>query len=322
MFDHSRARGRRRACLIAVLFALISPEAMTAQESSPPQPVTIANTERRVLRSAANGIEYEIDVALPRGYATSQKRYPAVYMLDGNVFFPLLTSSYRLAASLIPDELIVVGIGYPAKDYGFWSREYSTSRARDYTTKPATPVGGVSAGAGGAPAFLRFVRDELIPLIDSTYRTVPGDRGIMGHSFGGLFCAYVLTHEPGLFQKYSMGDPSLFWDNESPFRWESEYAATHTELRARVYVYLSREDASIRRFWEALKARHYAGLDLVDFAVVPDEVHTSVIIGSLEHALRKLYARKAVSLPIETLRWYTGRWKVGDEPVWTREPNF
>jgi hypothetical protein len=55
---------------------------MNAQESSPPQPVTIANTERRVLRSAANGIEYEIDVALPRGYATSQKRQSTERLAD------------------------------------------------------------------------------------------------------------------------------------------------------------------------------------------------------------------------------------------------
>jgi predicted alpha/beta superfamily hydrolase len=311
---------RRGAWAIAVLFALV-PSQGSGQEA-PPQPVTIANAERHALRSPVNGVEYQIDVALPRGYATSQKRYPVVYTLDGSVFFPVLTASYRLAAAIIPDELIVIGVGYPSDEYGFWSRAYQQSRARDYTTKPAKPVGGISAGAGGAPLFLRFIREELIPFIDSSYRTIPGDRGLVGHSYGGLFGAYVLTHDPGLFQKYALGDPSLFWDDEAPLRWESEYAGKHRELRVRVYVYLSDIDSTgqmntpPRRFWEALKARHYIGLDLVDFVVVPDEIHTSVILGSIEHALRSLYARSAVSLPVDVLSTYTGEWRAGTEPTW------
>jgi predicted alpha/beta superfamily hydrolase len=322
MSDHSRARERRPARLIAVLFALISPKAMTAQESSPPQPVTIANTERRVLRSQANGIEYQIDVALPRGYATSQKRYPVIYTLDGNVFFPVLAASYRLTASLLPTELIVVGIGYPASEYGGWSRENGASRARDYTPRPAKQPGGISAGAGGAPAFLRFLRAELIPFIDSAYRTVPGDRGLWGHSYGGLFGAYVLTHEPDLFQKYAIGSPALWWDNEAGLKWEAEYAATHTELPARVYMYIGElEDGNVmkrpaRRFWEALKARRYTGLDLADFVAVPDEIHSSVLLVSMEHALRSLYARRSVSLPVETLNRYVGEWKEDNGRSW------
>jgi predicted alpha/beta superfamily hydrolase len=312
---------RPRACL-AVLLALIPWQGSGQKPPSPP-PVTIANTERRALKSHVNGIEYQIDVALPRGYATSQKRYPVVYTLDGNVFFPVLAASYRLTASIIPDELIVVGVGYyPSEEFGFWSTPYQENRARDYTTSPAKPAGGVSARAGGAPLFLRFLREELIPFIDSSYRTAPGDRGLMGHSYGGLFVAYVLTHDPGLFQKYALGSPSLWWDNEAPLRWESDYAGKHKELRARVYAYagaLEGEDAMkgpVRRFWEALKSRHYAGLDLMDFTIVPDEIHTSVVLGSMEHALRSLYSRASVSLPVETLSRYTGDWKAGTQPAW------
>ena len=321
---HIRERGAAR--LAAVLFALI-PWQGSGQGLSSPPPVTIADTERHILRSGVNGVEYQIDVALPRGYATSQKRYPVVYTLDGNVFFPVLTASYRLANAIIPDELIVIGVGYPSDEYGFWSRAYQESRARDYTTKPAKAVGGISAGAGGAPLFLRFLREELIPFIDSSYRSVPGDRGLVGHSYGGLFAAYVLTHDPGLFQKYALGGPSLFWDDEAPLRWEAEYAAKHRELRARVYVYVADHDYeshiegiegdSKRRFWEALKARQYIGLDLVDFIIVSDEIHTSVVLGSMEHALRSLYAPRAVSLPVDVLSRYTGEWKVGAEPAWT-----
>jgi len=322
MLDYARASKHRCRSVIVVLSALVCRVAWADQDSSPRQLVTIANTERRTLKSLANGVEYEIDVALPRGYSASKKRYPVMYTLDGNVFFPLLTASYRLAARLIPDELIIVGVGYPTNDYGFWSKDYGASRARDYTPRPAKAVGGVSARAGGAPVFLRFLREELIPFIDSSYRTIPGNRGLMGHSYGGLFCVYVLTHEPGLFHKYAIGSPAVQWDNEAAIRWESEYAATHRELPARVYVYIGAfEDDNImkaptRRFWEALQRRHYAGLDLVDFAIVPGEIHQSVSLGGMEHALRSLYSPRPVSLPIESLRRYVGEWKSGNEPTW------
>jgi predicted alpha/beta superfamily hydrolase len=313
---------QKGAFVVAVLFALI-PAQGWAQEPSPPQPVTIANTERRLLRSRVNGVEYQIDVALPRGYSSSHKRYPTLYALDGNVYFPLVVDSYRLAAYLIPDELIVVGIGYPINEYGRWSKDYGASRGRDYTTRAAKPVGGVSAGTGGAALFLRFIREELVPFIDSKYRSIPGDRGLLGHSFGGLFGAYVLTHEPELFQKYVLGSPSVMWDNEAGLRWEAEYAAAHKELRARVYAYVSEyEDESImkgptRRFCKALRNRHYVGLDFVDFVIVPDEIHVSAILGSTEHALRKLYAPRPVSLPAETLQRYVGNWKASEEPLWS-----
>jgi predicted alpha/beta superfamily hydrolase len=306
----------RKALLLSVLLL-----ATNVYAQSPPttQAAAIGDAERRIVKALTTGLEYQIDVALPKGYATSQKRYPVVYTLDGNFLFPVVTSSYRLAGYLIPQELIVVGIGYPVKGYGPWSRDYALSRARDYTpTKPPSGMG----TEGGASTFLRFLRDELIPFIDSNYRTVPIDRALIGHSYGGLFAAYALTHEPDLFQKYSIGDPSLFWDNEIGLRWEAAYAANHTELRARVYLYIpTRENVDLtkepaRRFWDALRTRHYTDLDLVDFVVVSDEIHTSVILGSIEHALRKLYARKPVSLPLEAMRRYIGEWKVEDQPAW------
>jgi len=56
--------------------------------------------------------------------------------------------------------------------------------------------------AGGADNFKKFMQEELVPFIDSNYRTVKNDRTIAGLSFGGLFAAYVLFAEPSLFQRY------------------------------------------------------------------------------------------------------------------------
>jgi predicted alpha/beta superfamily hydrolase len=306
--------------MLLMAFVGLAPNAL-AQSPSRLQPVVIDAAERRILTSAVNGTTYQIDIALPRGYRTSGKRYPVVYVLDGNALFPLVTSSYRLVSYLVPQELIVVGVGYPTNEYGPWSKDYGLHRTRDYT--PPKAASGTSTGEGGAPLFLQFLREELIPDIDANYRTVLNDRALLGHSYGGLFAAWVLTHEPGLFQRYSIGSPSLWWDNETGPRWEAAYAAGHSDLRARVYLYAAAyEDEGIMkgpstRFWEALRARHYTGLDLVDFVIVPDEIHTSVLLGAVEHALRKLYAPTSVALHAETMRRYSGTWKVGSEPAWT-----
>ena len=68
--------------------------------------------------------------------------------------------------------------------------------------------------SGGGDAFLRFLKEELIPEIDRTYRTKPY-RIIVGHSFGALLALHALQSEPDVFQGYIAIDPSVFWDDDS-----------------------------------------------------------------------------------------------------------
>jgi predicted alpha/beta superfamily hydrolase len=305
----------------AALFVLTS-SCSWAQADQKPQPATIADTERRILTSAVNNVKYQIDVALPRGYTASTRRYPVLYTLDGNAYFPLITDTYRLLRNsqiLMLEDLIIVGIGYTEDGYAFWSPDFAVSRTRDYTPVPAKPV----EGRGGAISFLRFLREELIPFVDATYRTVPNDRGLVGHSIAGLFTAYVLTHDPAAFQRYVIGSPSLWWDNEAAFRWESDYAAKHKELPARVLMYngaLEDEGVMIapaKRFWEVLRSRQYSGAELLDYAIFPQESHTSVNVAAMTRVLRMLYTPRSISLPVEVLKRYTGTWKSGDQPFFT-----
>ena len=318
---------QRHASNFALFVFAVGLKSLAQTPASLPQ-VAMAQTEQRILRSSTNGATYQIDVALPRGYSSSGRRYPVFYTLDGNAYFALVTDTVRLLRSgqqLIPEDLIVVGIGYPDSKYAWWSDEYEASRLRDYSTKPTKPLGALGnpmppkrvAQSGGAPAFLRFLQRELIPFIDSTYRTIPGDRGLAGHSLGGLFCVYVLTHAPATFSKYAIGSPSLWWDDRVSSRWESEYASAHRDLPARVYLYVGGLEGEVmtgppRQLWGLLQSRHYIGLDMVSFAMVPGESHTSENISSIEQALRSLYAARSISLPVEVLKRYVGVWKSND----------
>jgi predicted alpha/beta superfamily hydrolase len=68
--------------------------------------------------------------------------------------------------------------------------------------------------SGGAPAFLRVLREEILPFVEETYRTSE-DRGIAGHSFGGLFAAWMLLEAPDLFRRYGLNSPSLWWERRT-----------------------------------------------------------------------------------------------------------
>lgn len=69
----------------------------------------------------------------------------------------------------------------------------------------------IAPRVGGSAAFRRFIREELIPAVDSRYRTT-AERGIVGESLAGLFVMETLLLEPSLFSHYVALDPSIWWN--------------------------------------------------------------------------------------------------------------
>ena len=67
-------------------------------------------------------------------------------------------------------------------------------------------------GTGGGPAFRDVLRDRLFPRVESAYHVDPERRAYLGHSFRGLFGAWVLQTDPDLFESYILLSPSLWWN--------------------------------------------------------------------------------------------------------------
>lgn len=166
-------------------------------------------------------------VNLPTSYDDPNfgpQKYPVIYVMDGTSnFFPLtglvnFMGGPKSVNYQIP-EVIVVGID-------------TTKRLRDLTPNASTksfdgkePENPVPNESGGGELFFEFVTKELIPTIESKYRTLPY-RVYVGHSLGGLTSTYTLLHHPGVFNGYMAIDPSLWWDaakyvNESPRKLEN-----------------------------------------------------------------------------------------------------
>ncbi len=155
---------------------------------------------------------FYIQTQLPLEYSDSTaKRYPVVIMLDGNFHFPMLAASVRQyeKGGLLPP-IILVGIGYKS------FKDMDSLRVRDYLYPAPLPSDEMKA-SGGGERFRQFVVQELLPSIDSTYRTTTDNRALLGHSFGGYFALYTLlnqaknkTHE---FKNFVAASSPIWYNN-------------------------------------------------------------------------------------------------------------
>jgi predicted alpha/beta superfamily hydrolase len=258
-------------------------------------PILIPNSEVRTLYSKSVDQKYRILIALPKNYAECKDRYPVLYVLDADMAFVWVTDLVRGAAStrelgilssdpfpLHVPNLIVASIGYPITWYEqpklWWS-----IRTRDLTptqnADDARGLGMEGTSGGNAERFLRFIRGELMPYINSNYRTDPSDSTVVGHSGGGLFALYVLFHQPETFKRYVASSPSLWWDKKVIFEIERKYATQHTELPAKLFLSVGSQEkqmvSDLEELVKILKQRKYIDLEW-ESHLFEDEGHFSV----------------------------------------------
>lgn len=302
----------------AVLAASLSTMAVAADATAvdPPLPVTIPNSEVLRLTSKLNGVEYELSVLLPADYKTSNTRYAVFYLLDGYYTFPMAAAAIGRMRSGLGNVLLVTEWGYG--DAGRSSEAAMLQRQRDYVPAPRHVTDKWKEAAPGADAatFLRVLREEIIPLIDRTYRTDKTDRGIGGHSAGGLFTTYALFHAAETFQRFWISSPSLFWDDRVALQWEAEYATAHKDLRARVFADIGElePEAAMREpfgvFARRILSRGYEHLQWTSL-LVPDQPHATVPPSAVVPAMQYLYARRPSIQPdAAPLEQLTGRYQL------------
>jgi predicted alpha/beta superfamily hydrolase len=273
----------RSTAVSLIVLGLLGAEACVstgfAQEnrSTTAPPVTLPNTHAHVLHSRVNGRAYLIQVALPSAYVNARPgeltRYSTLYVLDGVSDFPLLFANLQFAAMRHPTSTILVGVAAADSQAKWREVDYTpplTAADSEYFKGKSFPP----PLTGGAPQFLRVLKDEVIPLIDSLYRT-SGDRGIEGVSFGGLFVAYTMFEEPDLFTRYAMISPSLFypWGREKGMilAREPDFAKRHPTFQKSVYVSVGSEEEPdmtavvwqfVKQLCSSISNGAYHGLDL------------------------------------------------------------
>ncbi|HEX6184906.1 MAG TPA: alpha/beta hydrolase-fold protein [Pyrinomonadaceae bacterium] len=278
-FEAARRSRLVNLALLALVTLLLAPAAL----AQAPPPLYEA-PERLVIKSQVLGEERSVLVRVPQGYARATgQRFPVLYMTDGDAHIQHTSGTVSfLARNARMPEMIVVGIS-------------NTDRTRDLTPThvaqlPDNPNARFPT-SGGADKFIKFIETELIPFVESKYRTQPY-RALAGHSLGGLFAVHTMFTKPELFNSYIAVSPSLQWDNFVLIDRAKEFFKARKELNRTLFTSLGNEPGDIgdayRLFRDVLQKQQVK--DFVWEAVkYDDEDHGSVVLRSHYAGLRKAY---------------------------------
>jgi uncharacterized protein len=276
-----------------VAFLLQSSYGLNAQATQAQlKPVCLDNTEQFSITSKyVAGENYAIQVGLPIGYSPSKKSYPVLYVLDADKSFGMTKeiADWLMWSKEIKD-IIVVGISYGQGMDAWWQK-----RARDYSHCADTINVNWVKQAGGADNFLKFVKNELFPIINKNYKTNQDSIAIMGLSLGGMLGTYILFTQPELFKGYIIIAPSLGWNSNSILKMEDDYSGNHKELNKLVYMaYGSLDNNKVLvvnptfEFIHTIKMRNYVRLKFIS-QVFEGEGHISVFSTALTNGLKSIF---------------------------------
>ncbi|HMX39210.1 MAG TPA: alpha/beta hydrolase-fold protein [Saprospiraceae bacterium] len=143
---------------------------------------------------------------LPPDYGSSTKKYPVLYMHDGQNLFDSKTAAFGTEWKV--DESL--NTLHQQGDYGcivVAIDNGGADRISEYS-----PWVNPQYGGGQGDEYMDFIIKTLKPHIDSNYRTLPGrlTTGIMGSSLGGLISFYGSVEYQEVFGKAGGFSPS-FW---------------------------------------------------------------------------------------------------------------
>lgn len=271
-----------RTTILNLLFVLaVAASPACRREKPAPDPVPPHETFR--LASQSLGEERVINVHVPGAYAANpDSAFTVLYMPDGgiNEDFPHIVNTLDAltqAGEVAP--LIVVGIE-------------NTQRRRDMTgptevesDRKIAPV------VGGSAAFRAFIRDELMPEIESRYRC-NGRTGIVGESAAGLFIMETFCLEPALFDAYIALSPSLWWNDHALVRGADESVRRTASLDLTLYL-ASANETDVRPHTDAFAAAltRSAPADLAWKYVPRDDLrHATIYRAESAPAFRAVFA--------------------------------
>lgn len=155
-----------------------------------------------------------ITVYLPDDYYRCKKKYPVLYIQDGqNAFFDTLAYagvSWGFAEYAMKNKLDIIMVAIPCNmtihkredEYGPWiiSKELCLRE----TGKENQLIG------GEGKAYVDWMVHELKPYIDKRFRTKKDDSAIVGSSMGGVIASYAALAYPNVFRK-SASLSTAYW---------------------------------------------------------------------------------------------------------------
>ena len=221
------------------------------------------------------GARRKITALLPHDYHFSNKRYPVLYLQDGqNLFNPYapygdwaIDKSMGRLAEIGRGDLIIIAI-----DHGERERiiEYLPYYHPDF-------------GHGKGMAYIQFMFEKLIPYVNDKYRTLTdyNHTGIGGSSMGGLISLYGGLTYPHIFGRLMIFSPSL-WVSNNIFAAARRFRVLEA---TRLYIYAGAKEShyhlpNIKRLEAILNSKTHSST-FIDFelSVNEDGTHSELFWG-------------------------------------------
>lgn len=242
------------------------------------------DTKMQTEYSKAVEDSFEIYISLPLTYNLNDI-YNVVYYCDAN-----LKSGKHLRELISMTQYnnlqhsIFVGIGHIGN--------YHVLRRRDFIlpTIKGNDTIGKDKNYGQAENFYAYLKNELVPSINSKFKTNVDSNSIVGHSLGGLFAFFCLFKSDNLFSKYFALSPALWIDKYSIYKFNH----VQTGFSRNKYLYFaSGSKESLNKILKGtneikifLDEKRYTNL-IYEYEVWDGKTHNSEVPLSLEKILKE-----------------------------------
>lgn len=283
----------------------------------------LPKTEYFEIDSAIAGVRYGVWIAVPWVYDFEpERRFPAIFTPDGNLNAPTLMPISVDLQNPPGQPFIQVSVGYCGEEVADWmfvARNRDLLPPSEPADKAHVEANQVAIDAGGEPAvwarkflaaiinggradlFLRFLTEELHPLIVERYRVDTATCGLFGHSYGGLFAAWAALHRPAVFPRVGAASPGMMGPGSKVFellQQEIDAGADHTGRH--LHLSIGEREMTDRSPYQGLGAMFgrlnfilgstpLKGLKVTS-KVIADEKHASSLPGQFSSFIRACYS--------------------------------
>lgn len=209
---------------LVVLLAVVFTHAQTNLKATP---ITLTLGDQYKMQSAVLKEERTLLIHTPNDYNTSDKKYPVIYVLDGNSHFSHTINAANVLTEFgrIPESIIVA----IPNNIGTRGRDLASQRN----------------------SFKKYIKEEVIPFVEKNYRTSK-IKTLFGHSLAGAFTLNYLVTEPDIFDNYIAASPVVQIFNSELHNKYAAFFKANPNVNKSVYFTLTEANAESTVVYNAL----------------------------------------------------------------------
>ena len=214
----------------------------------------------------------EILIYLPETYHRSDKKYPVLYVLDGQTYFPLSVGILNMLSQfnvlMVPEFMIVSII----------NKNSNRDRYKSLVTNQAT--------------YSEFIEKELIPFIERKYRS-SNERFLFGWQYAGSFSVRLMIDKPALFSAHFAADPYPLME-KFDVRLANDYQTFSKikSLKNTLYLSVGKNGGTVKEgadfLANAIIVKNYHDFKL-EYKILEDEEHRSTPFSNIYMGLKTYY---------------------------------